>query len=152
MVNKQLIAAGFRKCAEAMSLFEEAFLQDEGASDPAPAPVSEKAARAPAAKTTAKPKASPKPAPPADEAEDEAADESSEDEATDDLDGVEDEAAAPEKVTKDSLRKNIVAYAKANGKTKAYALLEKFGAKNVDGLKEKDLEKVNTLVVKGLPK
>lgn len=156
-MNRQLIANAFDKVAEAAALFAEGFrnpedetLQPQAAA--APAPVTKKAAPAAEPEKKARKSTAAKAAPVVEETEDESEDEASDEaEEQDDFADVEDEeTAAPAKVSKDELRKSIVAYAKKHGKPKAYALLEKFGSKNVDGLKAADLEKVNTLIQKGL--
>lgn len=156
-MNRQLIAQGFRKLAEAFSLFEEAFngeseLTQEPATTAVESPKAEaKTEPAKKARKSPAPKAAPKvEEPESEEDESEETEDAGEESEGDDFEGMEDEAEEAPAITKDQLRKNIVAYAKKHGKPKAYALLEKFGAKNVDGLKDKDLEKVNDQIQKGL--
>lgn len=144
-MNFKLVALAFGKLAEAASLFQEHF--DQASTTPAlaastapeKAPVKPAAATKPAATkpAAAKPKAAPVVEEPAEEIADEA----------DDLADVEDETPA---VTKDEVRKSLVAYAKKHGKEKAYALLEKHGSKNTEGLKEEVLPKVMAEIQKGL--
>lgn len=151
-MNYKLIALAFGKIGEAFLNLQEAFDQQGDAQPAASSAVTAAAPKAAVkAKSTeakpaaaAKPKTTPKvetqPEPEAEDAQDE--------ESQDDFAGMEDEAE--EAVTKDQVRQAIVQFAKKNTKQKAYDLLEKYGSKNVDGLKDDALPKVWAEIQKGL--
>lgn len=181
-MNRQLISKACGKFAEGFALLEQgmALPEDEVTQTNATVAASPSATEASsasqpkAAKAAGKKAPAKKAAPVVEESEDEESTEDeeleeSEDEGTeddaqdegeeqDDLEDLEDEApaapakAAAPKFTKEQIRKKLVEFGKAHGKKKAYALLEKYGSKNVDGLKPASLDKLMKDLVTGMKK